>query len=150
MKEEIYSWMKNLAVFYILLHSVVHLVPNKGYERYVRFFMGLLLILMLGTPVFSFLGKGEELLESFQMFYDQENTMRQKKELANLQEIYLKKAYEQAEKEGEENDDGIEEDGNLKLGEYEVSTAGNGKTAMDRFADFGDTVGGGGNAGVGQ
>ena len=31
MKEEIYSWIKNLAVFYILLTTVVHLVPDKKY-----------------------------------------------------------------------------------------------------------------------
>lgn len=150
MKEEIYSWMKNLAVFYILLNSVVHLVPDKRYERYVRFFMGLLLILMLCTPVFSFLGKGGELLESFQMFYNKENTMLQENELANLQEIYLKKAYEQAGEEGGESGDGFEKAGNIQPGEYESSAAGNGKTAVDCIIASGDTVGSGGNAGVGK
>ena len=95
MKEEIYSWMKNLAVFYILLTTVLHLVPDKRYERYVRFFMGLLLILMLITPVFSLLGKGEELMESFQMFYEKEDLMRKEEEFADLQEVYLKKAFEE-------------------------------------------------------
>ena len=150
MKEEIYSWMKNLAVFYILLHSAVHLVPDKGYERYVRFFMGLLLILMLCTPVFSLMGKGEELLESFQMFYEQESTMQQEQEMADLQEIYLKKAYEQVGKEGEESGDGFEEAGDIQPGEYEGSASGDGETAMDRADASGDTAGRGGDAGVGQ
>ena len=44
MKEEIYQWMKNLAVFYILFTAFLHLVPDKKYERYVRLFMGFLLI----------------------------------------------------------------------------------------------------------
>lgn len=52
MKEAIYDWMKCLAVFYILLSTILHLVPTGQYERYVRFFMGLLLIFMLCTPVF--------------------------------------------------------------------------------------------------
>lgn len=94
MKEEIYSWIKNLAVFYILLTTVIHLVPDKKYERYVRMFMGLLLIFMLCTPVFSFLGKGEKLLSDFQFYYEEETSVMKKKELANLQEIYLEKGWQ--------------------------------------------------------
>lgn len=94
MKEEIYSWIRNLAVFYILLTTVLHLVPDKKYERYVRVFMGLLLIFMLCTPVFAFLGKGEELLGDFQLYYEEETAVMKEKELSNLQEIYLKKGWQ--------------------------------------------------------
>lgn len=94
MKEEIYQWMKNLAVFYILFTAVLHLVPNSKYEKYVRFFMGLLLIFMLCTPVFTLLGKGEELMESFQQNYEAETDIRKQEELKNLQAFYLKKGYE--------------------------------------------------------
>lgn len=93
MKEEIYQWMKSLAVFYILLTTVLHLIPSGKYERYVRFFMGLLLIFMLCTPVFSILGKGEELAGSFQAHYQKESALREQKELDNLQELYLKQGY---------------------------------------------------------
>ena len=151
MKEEIYSWMKNLAVFYILLTTVLHLVPDKRYERYVRFFMGLLLILMLITPVFSLLGKGEELMESFQMFYEKEDLIRKEEEFADLQEVYLKKAFEEIErKESTSSVDGFEEAGDVLSGEYKSSDAGNGKTAVDCFAASGDSAGSGGHAGVGQ
>ena len=47
MKENLYAWIKNLAVFYLLFTMVLHLVPAGKYEKYVRFFMGLLLILIL-------------------------------------------------------------------------------------------------------
>ena len=94
MKEEIYSWIKNLAVFYILLTTVVHLVPDKKYERYVRLFMGLLLVFMLITPVFVLLGKGEKLLADFRLYYEEEPAVMKEKELSNLQEIYLKKGWQ--------------------------------------------------------
>lgn len=94
MKTEIYSWMKNLAVFYILLTMVLHLVPNKTYERYVRLFMGFLLIFILGMPIFTIFGKGEEMIEDFQFHYEEESVHRQQKELENLQKIYLEKGYE--------------------------------------------------------
>ena len=64
MKEAIYSWIKCLAIFYILLTMLIHLVPTGKYQRYVRFFMGLLLMAMLITPMLSILEKGvEEQLE---------------------------------------------------------------------------------------
>ena len=57
MKEAIYSWIKCLAIFYILLTMLLHLVPTEKYQRYVRFFMGLVLMVMLVTPVLSLLEK---------------------------------------------------------------------------------------------
>ena len=53
MKEAIYSWIKCLAIFYILLTMLIHLVPTGKYQRFVRFFMGLLLMVMLITPMLS-------------------------------------------------------------------------------------------------
>ncbi|MDO4337505.1 MAG: stage III sporulation protein AF [Eubacteriales bacterium] len=94
MREEIYQWMKNLAVFYILFTAALHLAPDSKYEKYIRFFMGLLLIVMLCTPVFSLLGKGGELMESFRGNYEEETLLRQQEELENIQILYLKKGIE--------------------------------------------------------
>lgn len=72
MKEAIYSWIKCLAIFYILLTMLIHLVPTGKYQRYVRFFMGLLLMAMLITPMLSILEKAKTLPESFSSLYQQE------------------------------------------------------------------------------
>ena len=93
MKEELYEWMKNLAVFYILLTAVLHLVPEHKYEKYVRFFMGLLLIFMMSTPVFALFGKKEELMASFQANFGMENAQREQSEFENLQKACLEKGY---------------------------------------------------------
>lgn len=94
MKEELYEWVRNMAVFYILFTAVLHLVPDKKYEKYVRFFMGLILIFMMSTPVFSLFGKGQELTESFRIYLSQENKAKEEKELENLQKAYLERGYE--------------------------------------------------------
>lgn len=94
MSQEIYKWVKNLAVFYILFTSLLHLVPNEKYERYVRFFMGILLIFMLSTPLFAIIGKSGELIDDFQMNYQVEASIREQQEKNNLQEFYLEKGYE--------------------------------------------------------
>lgn len=95
MKEELYQWMKNLAVFYILFTAVLHLVPDKKYERYVRSFMGLLLIYMLCTPVFVIFGKSVELIGNFRANYQREQGLMEQKEAENLQALYLAQGYEQ-------------------------------------------------------
>ena len=94
MKEELYQWVKNIAVFYILLSAAIHLVPDGKYEKYVRFFMGLLLLFMMSTPVFSLLGQGGNLMESFRANFAKENRIREQEEFATLQEIYLENGYE--------------------------------------------------------
>lgn len=93
MKEELYQWVKNLAVFYIVFTAVLHLIPDSKYERFVRAFMGLLLIFMLSTPMFVLLGKGREMAETFSSFYQQENEFLHQQERENLQQIYLEKGY---------------------------------------------------------
>ena len=67
MREDIYQWMKSLAVFYLFFTAVLQLVPDRKYERYVRSFMGVLLIYMLCTPVFAVFGKSGQLLEGFDL-----------------------------------------------------------------------------------
>lgn len=99
MKEELYMWIRNLAVFYILFTALLHLVPDGKYQRYVRFFMGLLLIIMLSTPVLSIFGKSGELWQEFQRNYKEESALREKEELKDLQEFYLEKGYEWESKE---------------------------------------------------
>lgn len=95
MKEELYRWMEGLAVFYILLTCVLHLVPRESYQRYVRFFMGLVLTVMLCTPVLSIFGESRNLFAEFEIQYEQEDLLRQQQEQERLQELYLMEGYEQ-------------------------------------------------------
>ena len=93
-KEELYLWIRNLAVFYIFFTAVLNLIPDRKYEKYVRFFMGLLLIFMMSTPIFSILGKGSELTESFLDNFSEENREKELREFQNIQKVYLEKGYE--------------------------------------------------------
>ena len=83
-----------LAVFYIFFTAVLNLIPDQKYEKYVRFFMGLLLIFMMSTPIFSILGKGSELTESFLNNFSEENREKELREFQNIQKVYLEKGYE--------------------------------------------------------
>lgn len=49
---EILDMVRYVAVFYLLEEMVLNLLPGKLYERYVRFYLGLLFVLLLLQPVF--------------------------------------------------------------------------------------------------
>lgn len=51
MKEAIYDWLEQLACYLILITAVIHTLPDSGYKKYIRFFTGLVLILLLASPV---------------------------------------------------------------------------------------------------
>ena len=82
MRTELYQWMKSLAFFHVLTTALLHILPDKRYEQYIRLFMGLLLVLLICTPIFAVVGKSEELLSGFSNNY-------------GIRETFLKGAYEQ-------------------------------------------------------
>ena len=59
----IHAWVKNLVCFYILLTVVLHLLPKDNYQKYVRFFSGMLLTILVMSPVLSLMGSEEVLRE---------------------------------------------------------------------------------------
>ena len=67
MFEYVYQWIETIAFYLVILTIVIQLIPNNSYKQYVRFFVGLILILMLVNPICSLFG----MQESFQEFYDE-------------------------------------------------------------------------------
>ncbi|MGN0404216.1 MAG: stage III sporulation protein AF [Bariatricus sp.] len=55
-----YEWLRNLAFYMVLMTAVLHLIPNKSYEKYIRFFCGLILVILLMTPVMKVMDAGFE------------------------------------------------------------------------------------------
>lgn len=55
--ETIYTWVRNLAFFAILSTAVLQMIPDHGFQKYVRFFTGLLMVSMLILPILQITGK---------------------------------------------------------------------------------------------
>lgn len=64
MTQTVYQWVRNLAVYYILLTAVMQVIPVQ-YGKYIRYFMGLLLILILSSPVLNLWNLKERVTELF-------------------------------------------------------------------------------------
>ena len=46
-----FSWMRSLIIYLLLSGLVMRLVPEKNYSRYISFFMGLVMIIILSRPI---------------------------------------------------------------------------------------------------
>ena len=59
--QEILDMVRYVAVFYLLEQMVLNLIPGKMYEKYVRFYLGLLLVILLLQPALRILRLTEQL-----------------------------------------------------------------------------------------
>lgn len=65
MLEYIYQWIENIAFYLIIFTVAMQMIPNNNYKKYIQFFTGLILIIMLGEPILKIFGAEQE----FQDFY---------------------------------------------------------------------------------
>lgn len=57
MFDYLYDWLKDLSYYLILVTAVTYALPSNSYRKYIRFFTGLVLLLMLLTPVLQLFGR---------------------------------------------------------------------------------------------
>ena len=57
--------MKNLAVYMILVTAFLQALPENSYRKYVRFFCGLLLTVLLAQPVLDLMGAAGQVTEMY-------------------------------------------------------------------------------------
>ena len=75
MLDYIYEWMENIAFYMVLIVAIVQILPDNSYKKYVRFFAGLILILMMTGPV----------LKIFNM--EEYQSTEYQKEMEEIQEV---------------------------------------------------------------
>ena len=65
MVESIYTWMKDIVFYLIIVTAVLEVLPGGNYQKYIRFFTGLVLMLLLLTPVLNLAGAKELFIELY-------------------------------------------------------------------------------------
>ena len=55
----IYEWMENIAFYLVILVAIMQMIPQNTYQKYIRFFAGMILILMLAGPILRIFGMTE-------------------------------------------------------------------------------------------
>ena len=66
MAETFYSWIGSLACYYLVYSIVMNIIPKKEYQVYVKSFMGMLLVVIMLTPVMEFIRSDYDISEIFQ------------------------------------------------------------------------------------
>lgn len=52
----IYDWIENIAFYLVILVAVMQMIPQNSYQKFIRFFAGMILILMLAGPIVKLFG----------------------------------------------------------------------------------------------
>ena len=69
MVQECYDWVWKLAGYLIFMTAVLQLVPGEKDRKYIHFFTGLVLIILIASPVIKFF-TSDDLCVQFQDQYD--------------------------------------------------------------------------------
>ena len=101
-KRQIYGWIQDIAFYTILMEVVLHVLPEQGQKKYLQFFMGIVLIILVISPVLSAAGLDGQLDEAYaRQTYDQELQEFQRRQQM-IKESYESRLEERVEKAAEE------------------------------------------------
>ena len=66
MLDYIYEWMENIAFYMVIVVAAMQMVSGGSYKKYIRFFAGMILILMLTGPILKIFGMSEFQVTEYQ------------------------------------------------------------------------------------
>ena len=81
----LYEWIRNVAFYLVLVTALLHVLPRSGYQKYIRFFTGLVLILLVLAPVLKLFQMAEELRDA----YRDDSWLEQLEEIEGVEEIQV-------------------------------------------------------------
>ncbi|MBT9778917.1 sporulation protein [Clostridium sp. MCC353] len=93
--EELYGWVKNITCYLIFITVAVNLLPNKKYEKYIRLFAGMVLILLVVKPLTGSLRLEDKISRYFESISFQNEAEELKNDLIGMETMRLAKVIEQ-------------------------------------------------------
>ncbi|MDD3279179.1 MAG: stage III sporulation protein AF [Lachnospiraceae bacterium] len=95
--ETIYGWLQNAAFFIIFMTAVLNCLPDLKYRRSVRFFLGLVLLIVIASPLLQLFGGEGDLSDRISIAKIRQEAFENKDTMLwaqGIQEQYLWRAYE--------------------------------------------------------
>lgn len=123
--DTVYNWVKNLAFFAILSTAVLQMMPDQGFQKYVRFFTGLLMVSMLILPIFKVTGKENIFTDIYKSReYREQLEENSKKSQELIEQITVLEQKNRTNEKDLENDD-IEHNQRIEVERIEIRKDGN-------------------------
>lgn len=97
--DQLYGWVRNITCYLIFMTVLTNILPDKKYEKYMKLFAGMVLILIVLKPLTSGLHLDDQIAYFFESITFQSQTDDLKKELSGMEEKRLSSMmgqYEQA------------------------------------------------------
>ena len=91
---EIFVWMKGIAVFLIFSGILLQILPDEKYRKYVRFILGLILMLLLADPLLRLTRQSDALTEKIRFFTLEQKREELQEEISHAEDAYKKKLEE--------------------------------------------------------
>lgn len=85
----LYNWVGNIAFYLIFITVVGGLLPNKKYEKYIKLFAGMVLILLVLQPLTGSLRLEDKIAYYFESFTFRNESEDLKKELLGIEDQRL-------------------------------------------------------------
>ena len=95
----ILNWVKPIIYFSIFITVMLQLLPGEKYTKYIRFFAGLLMIVLVIRPVLNLFEEGDFSEKIFDEAFYQEQTAEVELDLEEMEEhsrIYYEKLIEES------------------------------------------------------
>lgn len=83
----LYEWIQNIAFYMIMVSVVLKVLPGKQYNKYIQFYSGIILILLVFLPIIRIAGAEKDIFE----IYKNNEYIQEKKEM-ELMEKYFTEA----------------------------------------------------------
>lgn len=96
--EGVLNWMKGIVILFILTNVLLYMVQGKIYEKYIVFFMRLLIIIAVISPITTIAYSEEEFLDNIayiQFWQDLERIRKDSERIGYVNQEYCREEYEQ-------------------------------------------------------
>ena len=104
MKAFIFDWVADIAFYTLLMVVVLHVLPEKHQRKYLEFFMGVVMIILVMSPLLKFTGLEQKLDESYALgTYDQElqEFLQRQEQIETEYQVMLEEKFYEAAREQE-------------------------------------------------
>lgn len=112
MFDYLYEWIQNMAFYLVIVTALLQVLPGKEYKKYVQFFSGMVMILLMLTPLLKLTGIEKQFYELYhnrEYEMEREEIERQKDYFEDFDILdFLPEKYTQEKQKSEEGQRNIE------------------------------------------